>query len=75
MASVATTVHLPRRVLEAIDRRARRIGVSRNRIIVNLLDRELTRETQWSPGFVQRLAEIAPDEVAATDEILSVGWT
>ena len=56
-----TSLHLPKRLLEALDGRARRLGISRNRLIVGLLDRELGRETDWSPGFIQRLTEVDPD--------------
>jgi metal-responsive CopG/Arc/MetJ family transcriptional regulator len=68
------TIHLPKRLLEAVDRRAGRLGVSRSRLVVNLLDRELARETQWSSGFLERLSDVAPDEVAAIDELLREGW-
>jgi metal-responsive CopG/Arc/MetJ family transcriptional regulator len=66
---MATTVHLPTRLLEALDRRARRLGLSRNRLIVSILQRELGRESQWSAGFLERLAEVAPDDAAAVDEL------
>ena len=56
-----TSVHLPKRLLEAVDRRARRLGVSRNRLIVSVLDSALRRESEWSPAFLGKLADIAPD--------------
>jgi hypothetical protein len=67
---VPTIVHIPRQILEAVDRRARRLGVSRNRFIVRTLEKELEAETQWSPGFFEELAEVEPEGVEAVDEML-----
>jgi hypothetical protein len=66
---MTTSVHLPQRLLEAVGRRARRLGISRNRLIVNILDKELGRESQWSSGFLERLADVGPDETAAVDDL------
>jgi EAL domain-containing protein (putative c-di-GMP-specific phosphodiesterase class I) len=64
-----TSLHLPRRLVDEIDRRAQRLGISRNRLIVGILDRELGRESQWSSGFLERLADVGPDEAAAVDDL------
>jgi hypothetical protein len=64
-----TSILLPRRLLEAIDRRARLLGISRNRLIVNVLDRELGRESRWTTGFLERLADIAVQDAAAVDDL------
>jgi hypothetical protein len=65
-----TSIHLPKGLREAVERRARRLGVSRNRLIVTVLQKEIGRETQWSPGFLERLTEIGPDEVEAIENLL-----
>ena len=64
-----TSIHLPKPLLQAVDRRARRLKISRNRFIVRTLERELERETDWSPDFFERLASITPEEVAAIDDM------
>jgi hypothetical protein len=66
---MSTTVHLSQRLLEALDRRAGRLGISRNRLIVNILDQELGRESRWSFGFLERLADVAPEDAAAVDDL------
>ena len=68
--AVATSVHIPRKILEAVDRRARRLKMSRNRFIVRTLEKELSNETEWSPEFFTRLAEIEPGDADAVDEMV-----
>lgn len=68
--SMATTVHLPKPLLEAVDRRAKALRISRNRLIVRALERELSSEEGWSPGFFERLAEPSHGVVEAVDEVL-----
>lgn len=66
-----TSVHIPPTMLEQIDREARALKVSRNRFIVNALERHLTRQTEWSPGFFEKLGEISPDDASAVDEMVA----
>lgn len=67
-----TTVHLPEDLLSAVDRRARRLKVSRNRLIVRALERELAQDSDWSPGFFEELAQVEPGDAEAVDELLEV---
>jgi len=66
-----TSVHLPKPLLEAVDRRARRLKISRNRFIVQALQKELARETEWSPGFFEQFERIDKDDAVAIDEMLA----
>jgi predicted transcriptional regulator len=68
---MATSVHIPKPLLEAVDRRARRLKLSRNRFIVKVLEKELERETHWSPGFFEKLADVAPGDAEAIDVMLA----
>ncbi|HEX2881896.1 MAG TPA: ribbon-helix-helix domain-containing protein [Polyangiaceae bacterium] len=65
-----TSVHIPRPLLAALDRRARTLKVSRNRVIVRALERELTQGTQWSPDFFAELGVPEPGIGVAADEML-----
>ena len=65
-----TSVHIPKPVLEAVDRRARRLNISRNRFIVRALEKELAHESSWSPGFFQQLGTLDPEERTAVDQML-----
>ena len=69
--SIPTSVHIPKPLLEAVDRKARSLRISRNRLIVNALERELTQGSQWSPGFFERLRATAAETTAAVDEMLA----
>ena len=51
-----TSVHIPKPLLEAADRRARALKISRNRLIVQALERELMQGSDWSPDFFSLLA-------------------
>jgi hypothetical protein len=65
-----TSVHLPKPLLAAVDRRARALHISRNRLIVRALERELGERKGWSPDFFARLAEPLPGLDEAVDEML-----
>jgi predicted transcriptional regulator len=65
-----TSVHLPKQLLDRVDRRARKLAMSRNRFIIRALERDLAAETEWSPGFFERLSRAEPDLEAAVDEML-----
>ena len=65
-----TSVHIPSSLLAAVDRRARRLRLSRNRLIVRALEREVASSSTWSPGFFERLRTSRVDDAAAVDEML-----
>ncbi len=66
-----TSVHIPKPLLEAVDRKARALKMSRNRLIVRALERELKQESDWSPGFFEQLSSIDSETAAAVDELLA----
>ncbi|MBK9260273.1 MAG: ribbon-helix-helix protein, CopG family [Polyangiaceae bacterium] len=67
---MATSVHLPQALLDALDRRAKYLRISRNRLIVQALERELRATDEWSPGFFERLEETDAATAAAVEEML-----
>ena len=66
-----TSVHIPATLLQRADQRAQALGISRNRLIVRALERELREGSDWSPAFFERLRAIDDDAVRAVDEMLS----
>jgi metal-responsive CopG/Arc/MetJ family transcriptional regulator len=63
-----TSVHIPKPLLVAVDRRARALKISRNRLIVQALEREVSAGADWSPDFFSRLeASDAPVKRAAEE--------
>ena len=67
---MATSVHLPKSLLQALDRRAQTLRISRNRLIVKALERELAESSEWSSGFFEELAQIDAATQEAVDEML-----
>jgi hypothetical protein len=68
---MATSVHIPKQLLAAVDRKARALKMSRNRLILRALERELKPGPDWSPGFFERLSAVDSETVAAVDELLA----
>lgn len=65
-----TTVHIPDSLLKSVDRRARALGVSRNRLIVRALEQAISERSTWSPGFLDQLCRVDEDTAAAVDDLL-----
>ncbi len=55
LIDMRTTIRLPPHLLESVDRRARELGLSRNRYIVGALDKALQSKTRWSLRLVEEL--------------------
>jgi hypothetical protein len=66
-----TSVHLPRPLLDAVDRKARALRISRNQLVIRALEREVREGSDWSPGFFEQLSEQDPGVSDAVDEMLS----
>jgi metal-responsive CopG/Arc/MetJ family transcriptional regulator len=67
---MATSVHIPKPLLEAVDRRARALRVSRNQLIVRALEREMNQRTEWSPGFLEELLAVDASTAREAGEML-----
>ena len=66
---MATSIHFPRELLDAVDRRARTLKLSRNRFIVRTLERELGENKEWSPGFFDLLRKVGGRNKKAIGEM------
>lgn len=65
-----TTVHIPERLLERVDARAKALGVSRNRLIIEALEDKLAPHGGWPPEFVEMLTKpVDPAVAEATREM------
>ncbi len=64
-----TSLHIPKPLLNAVDRRARHLKMSRNRFIVRTLEKELADRSHWSPGFFERLEDVDAQTAAAVANI------
>jgi predicted transcriptional regulator len=63
-----TTVHIPAPLLRRIDSRAKSLGVSRNRLIVQAIEDSLESRRTWPPELVRLLQEPLDAETARTFE-------
>jgi hypothetical protein len=66
-----TTVHIPAPLLKSVDRRAKTLGVSRNRLIVRALERVISERAEWAPEFLEKLRKVDDETVAAVDDLLA----
>jgi len=66
---VATTVHIPKALLEALDRRAKRLGTSRNQLIVRAIEKDLDGAA-FSSEFLDRLRDVDDADREAVDELI-----
>jgi len=66
-----TTIHVPQALLKKIDARAKALGVSRNRFIVETMTEKLQSAREWPEDFVRALKQPVRADVAATaDDML-----
>ena len=65
-----TTVHIPDPLLKSVDRRAKALGISRNRRVVRALEQAVSVRSGWAPEFLQRLRHADRETSAAVDELL-----
>jgi ribbon-helix-helix CopG family protein len=65
-----TTVHIPAALLKSVDRRAKALGVSRNRLIVKALERAVSERAGWAPEFLQKLRTVDDETVGAVNDLL-----
>jgi metal-responsive CopG/Arc/MetJ family transcriptional regulator len=66
-----TTVHIPADLLKSVDRRAKALGVSRNRLIVRALQQAIRERSGWTPEFLEKLRHVDEQTVMAVDELLA----
>ena len=66
-----TTVHLPAALLTSVDRRAKALGVSRNRLIVRALEQAVRERSAWAPEFLDRLRSGDRETSVAVDRLLA----
>jgi predicted transcriptional regulator len=66
-----TTVHIPDPLLKSVDRRARALGISRNRLVVRALEQAVSAPEGWPPEFLQQLRTVDRATSTAVDELLA----
>ena len=69
---MATTVHIPKKLLEQVDARAKTLGVSRNRLVVEALREKVRAREQWPAELLAMLAAPVDAQTAKTARDLDV---
>jgi hypothetical protein len=59
----STSVHIPKALVEELDRVAAERGISRNRLIVEACRRVVSERRDWPEGFFSN-AHLLPDDLA-----------
>jgi predicted transcriptional regulator len=65
-----TTVHVPPALLQSVDRRAKALGLSRNRLIVKALEQAVNDRSAWAPEFLRNLRNVDRETCEAIDELM-----
>jgi hypothetical protein len=63
-----TTVHIPDSLLRQLDARAKSLGISRNRLIVQAIEANFVSKRSWPPELVRMLEQPLDDPTAQTLE-------
>jgi predicted DNA-binding protein len=71
MAKDTTSVRLPEELLEALDRRAAALGLSRSQLIVQAVEQALEEYSAWSPKFLEAIGTRRPDLDEPAEEMIS----
>jgi predicted transcriptional regulator len=66
-----TSVHLPQDLLQAVDRKAKALRMSRNQFVVRALQREV-ESAEWSVGFFDKLTADFETSKAVDDMMAAV---
>jgi hypothetical protein len=67
-----TTVHIPERLLKRVDQRAKALGISRNRLIIDAVEAKLGTRRAWPPELIASLGQPLDEETAqAFDDSMS----
>ena len=69
---MSTSVNLPAALVADLDRRARELKLSRNALIVRILEEGLSRHAGWPQGFFEQLARGRKERAAVKEMLQSI---
>jgi metal-responsive CopG/Arc/MetJ family transcriptional regulator len=64
------SVHIPKELLANVDRRAKKLGLTRSGFVTRALQHELLVADRWSKGFIEHFRGVTGDHARAVDELL-----
>lgn len=72
MGKNTTSIRFPGELVEALDRRAAALGLTRSELIIQAVERALEERSAWSPAFLKAIGASDPELEAAADEMMDV---
>jgi len=66
-----TTLHIPDPLLKSVDRRAKALGISRNRFVVRALEQAVRERSGWTSDFLERLRRVDSETSAAAADLIN----
>ena len=70
MARSTTSIRLPEELIDALDRRAAALGLTRSQLIVQAVEQALEEYSTWSPGFLEAIGQPRPELEEAAAEMM-----
>lgn len=70
MPKRTTSVRLPEDLVEALDRRAEALGLTRSQLIVRAVEKAIAASEDWSPKFLDAIGSPREELSAAVDDLM-----
>ncbi len=70
MARNTTSIRLPDELIDALDRRAAALGLTRSQLIVQAVEQALEEYSAWSPAFLKAIGTPRPELEEHADEMM-----
>jgi predicted DNA-binding protein len=71
MARNTTSIRLPDELVDALDRRASALGLTRSQLIIQAVERALEEYAAWSPAFLKAIGTRRPELEEAAEEMMA----
>lgn len=70
MPKSTTSVRLPDELIEALDRRAESLGLSRSQLIIRAVEKAIADRSEWSPKFLDAIGTPYDTLDVVVDELM-----
>lgn len=70
MPKSTTSVRLPDDLVDALDRRAEALGLTRSQLIVRAVEKAIAESSEWSPKFLDAVGRPREELDDAVDELM-----
>jgi hypothetical protein len=70
MPKSTTSIRLPEALIDALDRRAAALGLTRSELIIRAVEQALEEQSAWSPGFLKAIGTPRPELEEVVDKMM-----